>query len=448
MGLLRRLGLWLLHRVSPRPIRRDISRLAPQEGDAGARLARETVIVGGPLKPDHRRLATRDARLLPKPPDQKRSAWTGRRRKVMTVGEAKRLFGATLRTRNRGLRDLAPDEDQLARYGLPVWRTEEDLAAALGLTVGGLRAFSIHRQRERTEHYLRFAVPKRSGGERIILAPKKRLKAVQRRLLNLLVSRLPVSEHAHGFRPGRSVRTAAAPHVGRRVVLRLDLQDFFPSVTFARVRGLLVALGYGYPVATTLAVLMTEAERQPVEIDGVLYHVPVTPRSCPQGAPTSPGLCNAVLLRLDRRLAGLASCHGFAYTRYADDLTFSGDGDRKAVGALLAAAGRIVAAEGFRMNREKTRVMSLGRRQEVCGVTVNRDLGLSRRERRRLRAELHHLAQERAAGRPDPAGEERARGRLAYLSMLNPEQARTIERGAEAKGQGTAIDPQTVPPRR
>jgi RNA-directed DNA polymerase len=431
MGLLRRLGLWLLHRISPRPIRREISRLAPQDGDGDALQTWESVTVGGPVKPNHRRLAVRDPRLLPKPPDRKRSAWTGRRRKVMTADEATRLFGPTLRTRNRHLRDLAPDEEQLARYGLPVWRNEAELAAALGLTVGALRAFSIHRQRERTEHYLRFAVPKRSGGQRIILAPKKRLKAVQRRLHELLVARLPVSEHAHGFRPGRNVRTAAAPHVGRRVLLRLDLQDFFPSVTFARVRGLLVALGYGYPVATTLAVLMTEAERQPVEIDGTIFYVPVTPRSCPQGAPTSPGLCNAVLLRLDRRLAGLARRHGFAYTRYADDLTFSGDGDRKAVAALGAAAGRIIAAEGFRVNREKTRVMSLGRRQEVCGVTVNRDLGLSRRERRRLRAELHHLARERAAGRPDPAAEERARGRLAYLAMLNPGQARAVERAGQ-----------------
>lgn len=429
MGLLSRLGLWLRERMAPKPVRREISRLAPREGDDGAREAWETVATGGPLKPGHRRLAVRDARLLPKPPNQKRT-WTGRRRKVMTATEADRLFAPTLRTRNRALRDLATDKEQLARYGLPVWRTETELAAALGLTVSQLRSFSIHRQRERTEHYLRFAVPKRSGGERVILAPKKRLKAVQRRLHELLVGKLPVSEHAHGFRPGRNVRTAAAPHVGRRIVLRLDLEDFFPTITFARVRGLLAALGYSYPVATTLAVLMTEAERQPVEIDGTLFYVPVTPRSCPQGAPTSPGLGNAVLLRLDRRLAGLARRHGFAYTRYADDLTFSGDAGRPAVAALRAAAERIIAAEGFRVNRAKTRVMSRGRRQEVCGVTVNRDLGLSRRERRMLRAELHQLARQRAAGRPDPAAEERARGRLAYLAMLNPEQARAVERAA------------------
>ena len=78
-------------------------------------------------------------------------------------------------------------------------------------------------------------------------------------------------------------------------------------------------------MAAALAVLMTEAPRQPVAAEGKLYHVPTGPRVCVQGAPTSPGLCNAILLRLDRRLPGLARKHGFAYTRYADDLTFSGN---------------------------------------------------------------------------------------------------------------------------
>src|SRR5439155_13398728 len=173
-----------------------------------------------------------------------------------------------------------------------------------------------------------------SGGKRLIMAPKRRLKMVQRKLLELLVERLPVSEHAHAFRRGRSIRTGAEPHVGKRFVLKLDLKDFFPSVTFARVRGLLIAYGYSYPVATTLTILMTEAERQPVEVDGTIFHVPVGERHCVQGAPTSPGLCNVIALRLDRRLSGLAKKRGFAFTRYADDLIFSGNADRAKVQEL------------------------------------------------------------------------------------------------------------------
>ena len=404
-----------------RPVTRDIARLdAPV--DASGRAAdrvRETVATSGPLKPGHLRRIVRDARLLPKGPRR----YTPHRTKWMSASEARRRFASTLRTRNRGQGDLLPDEAQLARYGLPVWRTEEELASALAVTVGQLRHYSLHRPRERVCHYVTFAVPKRSGGVRHIHAPKRRLKALQRRLLDLLVSKLPVSAQAHGFVAGRSIKTGAAPHVGRRVVLKLDLKDFFPSVTFARVRGLLIALGYGYPVAATLAAMMTEAERQPVELEGTVFHVPVGPRVCVQGAPTSPGLCNAVLLRLDRRLAGLARRYGYTYTRYADDLTFSGD-DVAQVDRVRALATKYVREEGFEVNREKTRVQRKGGAQRVTGVTVNAGLGLSRQERRRLRAMIHQ------EGREGADGQERARidGLLAYVKMLNPEHAARLAR--------------------
>ncbi len=345
----------------------------------------------------------------------------------MSFAEAERLFGGTLRTRNRKLRDLLADEEQLQRYGLPIWRTEEDLARDLGISLKELWFFAIHRERERQPHYVSFSIPKRSGGRRLIMAPKRRLKAIQRKLLALLVEKLPVSEHAHAFRRGRSIRTGAEPHVGKPAVLKLDLKDFFPSVTVARVRGLLIAYGYGYPVATTLAVLMTEAERQPVEVDGACFHVPVGERHCVQGAPTSPGICNALLLRLDRRLAGLARKHGLSYTRYADDLSFSGTLDRSAAGRLRCVVSRVISEEGFVLNTDKTRFMGQGSRQTVTGVVVNQTLGLSRQERRRLRAMAHRIkTQNEAAG--DPALGARFEGKLAYLSMLNAQQAAQISR--------------------
>jgi hypothetical protein len=211
--------------------------------------------------------------------------------------------------------------------------------------------------------------------------------------------------------------------VKKAVVLKLDLKDFFPSVTYARVRGLLIALGYGYEVAATLAVLMTEAERQPVEVGGRRFHVPVGPRVCVQGAPTSPGLCNALVLRLDRRLGGLARKHGFAYTRYADDLTFSGDEPAKAE-RLIFLAARIVKEEGFALNEEKTRLLRRGGRQVVAGVTVNEVLGLSRQERRRIRAMLHQA--ERTG---DTKLRQEAEGHVAWVNMLNAEQAAKLRKG-------------------
>ena len=172
--------------------------------------------------------------------------------------------------------------------------------------------------------------------------------------------------------------TNARPHVGKKIVLRFDIKDCFPAIHFGRVRGLLLALGYSYPVAATLAALMTDLPRQAVLAEGRKYYSPIGPRVCVQGSPTSPGLSNAVLLRLDRRLAGFASMRNFAYSRYADDLTFSGN-DLAQIGSFLRAVPRIVAAEGFAINRKKTRVMREGSRQTVTGVVVNESLGLSRR---------------------------------------------------------------------
>jgi hypothetical protein len=224
---------------------------------------------GAPLKAGHRRRALRDPRLLPKKkPLLSVYGHYGKRQKVMEAALANRLFSDSLRTCNREIRDLLTDLEQLNRYGLPVWRNEEELAGALDLSVRRLRYFSIHRSRERTCHYVTFAIPKRAGGERLIMAPKRELKKIQRKLLDLLVARLPTSPHAHGFVSKRSVRSNAEPHCGRRVVLQLDLADFFPSVHVGRVCGYLVSMGYGYVVAQTLAVLMTEAQRQRVDTDG------------------------------------------------------------------------------------------------------------------------------------------------------------------------------------
>ena len=394
---------WLRGLFSPRPVERDVVRLgSPGTGGRATDVVKEVVRMTGPLKPLHRRLVVRDPRLLPDP--SRKEHWSSllgyvKRKKVMTAKESRRLFASTLRTKNRELRTLATDEAQLQRFGLPVWRDEAALASGLGISIEQLRHLSTHRLRERVSHYVAFAIPKRNGGERIIHAPKKRLKRVLRQVHALLVSKLPVHGAAHGFVKGRSVKTNAEPHVGRAVVVKLDLKDFFPTVTFARVRGLLICLGYGYPVAATLAALMTESERQRVELEGKVFHVPVGPRVCVQGAPTSPGLCNAVVQKMDARLTGLAKKHGFTYSRYADDLAFSGD-DPAQVQLLISRATRIVTTEGFVVNGEKTRVMRKGNQQRIAGVTVNQVLGLSRQQRRKWRAEAHREKTKGATSAP------------------------------------------------
>ena len=413
--------LWRLFRAPRRLERRTV-----RHGMAQLDAPREVIAPeGGPLKPHHRRRVLHDPRYLPKP--NRKNPWQKPSR-VLDAQQAARRFARTLRTRRRDHSTLVADQAQLDRLGLPLWKAEGDIAAALGVPVATLRHFSIHRQRELRPHYVTFSVPKPSGGQRIIVAPKRKLKQLQRKLVQILVDKLPVHDAAHGFRRGRSVRTHAEPHVGRAVVVRIDLADFFGTVTFPRVRGLLLALGYGYEVATVLAVLMTEAPRQPVAVEGIVYHVPAGPRHCVQGAPTSPGLCNAIVHKLDRRLIGLASRLGFTYTRYADDLTFSSD-EPAAVGRLLHSVRQIVRDEGFRVNTAKTRVLHRGGHQRVCGVTVNDTLGLSRRTRRQLRALIHATEQRRELGEVDPAADARIEGWLAYLAMLNPGQAAALRAG-------------------
>jgi retron-type reverse transcriptase len=395
------------------PPRRDVSSLGGEDVDLEA-VEEKIDLSGKPAKEHHRRRALRDKRLLPK------RRTIGKKPKVMSEGEADRLFAGTMRTKNRAIRDLLPDEEQLGRLGLPIWRNEADVAAAVGISERALLSYAIHRQAETVQHYVMFAIPKRRGGERVIMAPKKRLKELQRKLLRLLVSKLPASEHAHGFITGRSIATNARPHAKKRVILTMDLVDFFPTISFARVRGLLIAAGYGYPVATSLAVLMTESIRQPVDLEGRRVFVPIGKRHAVQGAPTSPAISNAIALKMDRRLAGLAKKIGFTYTRYADDLAFSGDDPAK-VARLLRHATAIIESEGFAVNAEKTRVLRRGRRQRVAGVTVAEGVGLSKKERKKIRALIHQHGK-------DPQRRAQIEGKLAYLHMLNPAQAASLRR--------------------
>lgn len=289
-------------------------------------------------------------------------------------------------------RDAQTDPSRLARYDLPVLQNEAELAAWLGITRERLRWFTHDRPADLVWHYVRHTQPKRSGDTRVILAPKRELKALQRRVLHDLLDRVPPTEAAHGFRPAHSISTNARPHVGQQIVLNLDLQDFFPTITYPRVRGIFINLGYSYSVASTLALLCTEHDRVTYERDDRCYYISVTPRALPQGAPTSPALANLVAARLDRRLIGLARASGWTYTRYADDLTFSGN-DRESVGSLLKMIKQIITEEHFTVHPNKVRVTHHSQRQIVTGLVVNDTVSTPRQLRRQLRAILHNAAQ-------------------------------------------------------
>ncbi len=334
--------------------------------------------------------------------------------------------------------DVDNREERLRASGLAVLESPEELAKALGVTIPKLRWFTYHRDVDTGTHYRRWQVPKRSGGTRTITAPRPELKAAQRWVLRNVAERLPVHGAAHGFLASRSIVTNARVHAGAHTVVKCDVKDFFPSVTWRRVKGLYRKAGYPERVATLLALLATEAPREAVQFRGRTVYVAAGERALPQGAPTSPALTNALCVRMDRRLAGLARVLGFRYTRYADDLTFSwrrpedvpaGARPRCPVGLLLKNVARVLRAEGFTLHPEKTEVLRPGNRQEVTGLVINRaadgvaEARVPREVRRRLRAAIHNREKGRAR-----EGETLAelKGMAAFVHMTDPALGRRL----------------------
>lgn len=322
-----------------------------------------------------------------------------------------------------------------------------DLGDLLGFTPWRLRGAADCRSFERTarsekmRNYRYRWIPKRSAGARLIEAPKPILAHAQRTLLRNIFDHVPAHDAAHGFVRGRAVVSAARPHVGSDVVIRVDLDAFFASVPVGRLFVTLCEIGYAREVAHRLTGLVTNTVPPAVlsaapgtidrRVDRLLRHVHL-----PQGAPTSPAVANLAAFGLDRRLTSLAERFGATYTRYADDMTISGGSDlRRAVDRFLPLCGEIVRDEGFRLNHRKTRVVTQSGSQQVLGVVVNERLNPSRRDVDRLRAELHEA---RTAG-PDVANRggvadyrNHLLGRIAWIGQLNAERAAKLRRSFDA----------------
>jgi RNA-directed DNA polymerase len=271
-------------------------------------------------------------------------------------------------------------------------------------------------------HYRCRLLPKPSGGLRLLEAPRPRLASVQRRILDTLLREVPVHEAAHGFVRGRSVGSHAAVHTQQAVVIRFDLADFFTSLHATRVRALWKALGHSRTAAELLTRLTTvrtpRAVRNRLQEDAVAAHTPPTEAVArrraidarlarahlPQGAPTSPALANLCAFGLDVRLQALAQRFGARYTRYADDLVFSGPARlRGRFRELHAWVEAIARDEGFALRADKTRMMPAHQRQFVTGLVVNQRPNYSRAQYELLKARLHRLAQQ-----PQVPGTERA----------------------------------------
>ena len=323
--------------------------------------------------------------------------------------------------------------ERLTQQGLPILTTAEEVAQAIGIETTELAWLTYHRGASLIDHYARFSIPKRNGGSRHLSAPKRRLRVAQQWLLTTILEKLSVHEAAMAFRPKRSIRDNALPHTGQRVVCKLDLKDFFPSIKFRRLKGLFQGFGYNEGVATLFALLATEAPRITVTLEGEKHHVALGDRQLPQGACTSPAITNILCRRLDARLVGAAKSLGFCYTRYADDLVFSSAKDDAPVGMLLTLVRGIIANEDFVVNEEKTRVMYARHRQAVTGLVVNTppphndatppEPRLSRADIRRFRAFLHQCETKGIPTMSQKIGKNAlayAAGYLSFLHGVNP----------------------------
>ena len=253
---------------------------------------------------------------------------------------------------------------------LPYIRSVDELAALVQISAKLLYYMANHSGM----YYRCHAIPKRNGGTRTIEAPIPILKRIQKRILTELLNCLVAHSSATAFEKGRSIRDNAAIHVWKPVVLKLDVRDFFPSIHVSKVYGLFRFLGYEKPVASLLA------------------HLCCLDSHLPQGAPTSPKLSNLVMYDVDDALSRWAELHVLDYSRYADDMTFSGAMNPNLVRETIRVCRREIRGVGLNLNPDKIRIQRRGGRQSVTGLIVNEKLNVPREFRRALRLRMHYLA--------------------------------------------------------
>lgn len=330
-------------------------------------------------------------------------------------------------------------------WDVPAIESTGDLAKWLGLAPGEMRWFADLRGlgykpgTQPLRHYHYRVLAKRFGSVRLIEAPKERLKDRQRQILIWILERLPPHPAVHGFVKGRSIRTFVAPHIAKRVILRMDLRDFFPTFGGVRVQNVFRTLGYPEKVADLLGGICTNATPRDVwndlgpEVDREVLNVArrfYARPHLPQGAPTSPALANISFYRADCRLSALAKSAGANYTRYADDLAFSGDEEfEKRVERFSIHVAAVLLEEGFRVSHSKTRVMRQGVRQHLAGLVANQKMNVVRRDFDQLKAVLTNCV------RHGPESQNRERlphfrahleGRVSFIEMVNPAKGRRL----------------------
>ncbi|HLY63495.1 MAG TPA: reverse transcriptase domain-containing protein [Terriglobia bacterium] len=268
----------------------------------------------------------------------------------------------------------APDDrlfDKLVDAGLPPLLSPTVMGLILGISPKLITAMAAHPRRG-YPYYRRFEFQKKSGGKRVILAPRTFLKAVQIYVLHKILETQPVPKYVTGFVKGRGIIENATIHMGAKYLLNIDIKDFFPSVKTEDVVELFRKLGFPPAMSRTLGHLCT--------YQGGL----------PQGAPTSPCIANLVLRDVDETILRICKARHISYSRYADDLTFSSE--RPIDGRFLTQVAGILKKHDFSLNMKKIRFAKPGQSMYVTGLVVNKKVQPNRIMRRQLRAMFHQAS--------------------------------------------------------
>lgn len=316
-----------------------------------------------------------------------------------------------------------PDIERI-KEGAPLALDPMSLSHRLGIRNRTLMHMVINRQKMYDLHFIK----KKSGGIRMIHAPQKMLKYVQKRVLDRVLNTVEYPDHITAYVKERTTRHGAAQHAGKPLLIVIDIKDFFTSTRRSWVRRALQdEFGYSHRVASVLSDVMTV----PFEFKfGKRYIVP-------QGAPTSGAMCNWVAHhRFDKKILELCEEHGYTYTRYADDLAFSHKKKlpRRKVNAFIREINKILQDAGYRSNRKKTRVQRRGRQQRLLGMTINEKPNVMRQQYRKLRARIHHIHHKgfnAVAGEMGLDSGEQLRsqieGMISYYKMINPQKATKLQ---------------------
>jgi len=286
---------------------------------------------------------------------------------------------------------------------------------------------------DRLQHYCYQILCKTDGRRRLIEKPKPTLKRLQRKIYQQLLSTLNPHPAAHGFCKGSSCLSHASVHVGKHYVFMFDITECFQSIRWSQVKSVFNNMGYPDAVSTHLTALCTHRARlhsselhhfEPAQQDRFKQ------RHLPQGAPSSPALANAVLHQLDVRLTGLAKSLCMQYSRYADDIVFSGNRHRD-WRFLEPLIGSICLEEGVCLNHKKSRIKKSHQKQRVVGIVVNSKPNVDRAYFDTLKATLtncvrHGLESQNRAGHP----QYRAHllGQIQYVKSLNKQRGNKLER--------------------